>query len=129
MEQPFRLVPGRLTAIVSAIGLAAAPVLTLGRTIRPQSQWAAPSRRQLLLFITDITQLRIDSHAYSHSDRNAYTNHVNKPYSRAPADSASSHNTCPTSTFTAAYSTSSPDTGAHSIFAAPHSSASPVGQQ
>ena len=85
----------------------------------------APSRRQLLLFITDITQLRIDSHAYSHSDRNAYTNRINKPYSRAPADSASSHNTCATSTFTAAYSVAatysarSPDTGAHSIFAAP----------
>jgi len=45
-------VAGRLTVTVLAIGLAAAPVLTLGRTIRPQSQWADRSRRWRLSFIT-----------------------------------------------------------------------------
>ena len=59
--RPFRLVARRLTVTVLTLGLAAAPVLTLGRTIRLQSQWADPSRRQRLLLITDMASRNLAS--------------------------------------------------------------------
>src|SRR5207302_6219114 len=57
-EQLFRSVPCRLAAIALLIGLGAEQVLTLARTIRLQSQWAAPSRRRLLLLIIEPTVRR-----------------------------------------------------------------------
>jgi hypothetical protein len=55
-DQLFRLLLQRLVVTVSPIGLAAEQAPFRARTILLQSQWAAPSRRQLLLLITDITQ-------------------------------------------------------------------------
>jgi hypothetical protein len=47
----------RRAVTISLIGLAAAPVLTLARTIRPQSQWADRSRRQPVLLIINAIDL------------------------------------------------------------------------
>src|SRR5437773_2523382 len=55
-EHRFRSTPRRLAVTVSAIGLVAAPVLTLGQTIRLQSPWADPSRRRRHSFIIDKEQ-------------------------------------------------------------------------
>jgi hypothetical protein len=53
VEPLFQAVPHPLGITLLRIGLGAAPVLTLVRTIRPQLQWAAPSRKQQLSLIID----------------------------------------------------------------------------
>ena len=55
-ERLSRFVLRRLTITVSTIGLGAAPIPTLARTILLQLRWAVLLRRQPALLITDITQ-------------------------------------------------------------------------
>ena len=52
-ERLFRLAPRQIAVSVLVIGLGAELVLTPGRTIRLLSQWVDPSRRRLLLLITE----------------------------------------------------------------------------
>ena len=53
VEQPFRSRPSLLAVTVSQTGLGAEQARTRAPPIQLLSQWAAPSRKQLLLLITD----------------------------------------------------------------------------